>query len=410
MKTPFTITLVMAAAVLIPTFAGATSLSGKGSFSDQSANPPPTPPPLTKRDVVKKYVKSCGKKKAKEANCDKIRKDVIEIVKESLHTLGSSAKHTYVPIIVKFFKSDEVVLRIAAADAIGMIGPQDSDVDVLAPLANDPVPDVRRAVSQMILRGKGSAITLLGQRTLSGEIGLTPETPPDPGKFKLPVAPGSTYLFYTSDATFGRLSYIAKNMTELAAFFKGKAKGGPMKLNEFQDQFRYQLNDEEEARERAQKEKSKQLEKQLANLKPDPANPAYMEKILQAQFANTSQLVAMSLDMYRRELYEAPTVYVLEERQIGQRTYPTKYAVLYQDLILKHPGYRLSWLTEPDEAIKAVQTATLAEEKQEQVDKKEAEALKKREAAQEAMEKKKDAAEKKQFKKGQADLEKELGF
>ncbi|HEY5446220.1 MAG TPA: hypothetical protein VIJ87_17490, partial [Pyrinomonadaceae bacterium] len=132
MKTPLTIILVMTVAVLIPGFAVATSLSGKGPVTDPSSNPPPQPPPLTKRQVVKKYVKSCGKKPAKEANCDTLRKDVVGIVKDSLHTLGSSTKRAYVPTIVKFFKNDEVVLRIAAADAMGMIGPQDQDMDALA--------------------------------------------------------------------------------------------------------------------------------------------------------------------------------------------------------------------------------------------------------------------------------------
>ncbi len=47
-------------------------------------------------------------------------------------------------------------LRIAAADAIGMIGPQDQDVETLTSLANDPVPDVRRAVSQAVMHGKGA--------------------------------------------------------------------------------------------------------------------------------------------------------------------------------------------------------------------------------------------------------------
>jgi len=148
MKTPLTIILVMTVAVLIPGFAVATSLSGKGPVTDPSSSPPPQPPPLTKRQVVKKYVKSCGKKPAKEANCDTLRKDVVGIVKDSLHTLGSSTKRAYVPTIVKFFKNDEVVLRIAAADAMGMIGPQDQDMDALATSANDPVPDVRRAVAQ----------------------------------------------------------------------------------------------------------------------------------------------------------------------------------------------------------------------------------------------------------------------
>ncbi|NOT22808.1 MAG: hypothetical protein HOP22_08780 [Nitrospiraceae bacterium] len=394
--------LFLASLVSIPVHAGATTLGGSDASPKEAV--------LSKGEVVAKYISGCRTKPSKEGNCDKIRKDAVEILREDLHTLGSSAQRTYMPALLDIFKSNEPELRIAAADAIGMIGPQDSDVDMLAPLANDPVPDVRRAVSQMIFRGKGSAITLLGQRTQSMQMGLTPETPPDPGKFKLPVVPASTYLFYTSDATFGRLSYIAKNMTELATFFKGKTKGGPMKLDEFQDKYRYQLQDEQEVRNRASEERGKQLDKQLANMKPDATNPAYMEKILQAQSANTGQLIAMSLDMYRRELYEAPTVYVLEERQIGQRTYPTKYAVLYQDLILKRPGYRLSWLAEPDEAIKAVQTATLAEEKQDEARKKEDEALKKRQEALDNLTKKKDEQEKSKFKKGQADLEKELGF
>ncbi len=110
---------------------------------------------------------------AKEEECGKVRKDAVEIVKEDLHTLGSSADRTYMPTILKIFKNDDVELRIAAADAIGMIGPQDSDVDALIPLTNDPVPDVRRAVMQMVARGKGPALTLLSQRIVSMRSGNT---------------------------------------------------------------------------------------------------------------------------------------------------------------------------------------------------------------------------------------------
>ena len=55
----------------------------------------------------------------------------------------------------------------------------------------------------------------------------------------------------------------------------------------------------------------------------------------------------MSFDSYQSNLYGAPTVYVLEERQIGQRSYPTRYVVVYQELALRRPGYRLSWMTVP---------------------------------------------------------------
>ena len=385
----------------LPGPAWATSLPGEGT-------PPGTAPsPSPRGETVKKYLAGCRSKPVKEANCDLLRKGAVEILKEDLHTLGSSADRTYMPTMLKVFKSDETVLRIAAADAIGMIGPQDQDVDSLVPVTNDPVPDVRRAVVQMISRGKGSAIALLGQRTMSMRTGLTPEAPADPGKYSMPVAPESTYLFYASDAAVGRLSYVAKGMNEATAFFKGKAKKGPYKLEEFQEKYRYQLQDEEQARDRAQEEKAKELER----IKPDPTNmkalTEYMEKVQSVQAGRTTMML---LDSYQPTLFGAPTVYVLEERQIGQRSYPTRYVVLYQDQALKRPGYRLSWMTVPDDAVKAAQAASIVNEKQEEAQNKQAEAMKKREEALQDMVKKKDEQEKKKFKKGQSDLEKELGF
>ena len=118
----------------------------------------------------------------------------------------------------------------------------------------------------------------------------------------------------------------------------------------------------------------------------------------------------MYLDSYQANLYGAPTVYVLEERQIGQRSYPTRYVVVYQELAFRRPGYRLSWMTVPDDLVKTAQAASLAEEKEELALTKENEALKKKEKALDARTKKKDEVEQKKFKKGQADLEKELGF
>ena len=414
MKTPLTIILVMAVAVLIPGFAVATSLSGKGPVTDPSSSPPPQPPPLTKRQVVKKYVKSCGKKPAKEANCDTLRKDVVGIVKDSLHTLGSSTKRAYVPTIVKFFKNDEVVLRIAAADAMGMIGPQDQDMDALATSANDPVPDVRRAVAQAIMHGKGSVITLLGRRVASSQqkTGLTPDVPPDASKFSMPVAPDTTPLFYEGDPTLGWLSYVSKGTDGAAAFYKGKAKKGPLKLDEFQRTYRYQLQDEQEALDKATEAEIKKLEQEK---KPDPANlQATTEYFQKLQSATVKRMATMIRQQFQPEFFGAPTVYVLEERQIGQRSYPTRYVVLYQDLLLKRPGYRLSWSTVSDDAIRAAQVASLKEQKEgearQAATKREEEAAKKREAELDSLTKKKDATEKKQFKKGQSDLEKELGF
>ncbi|SLM46513.1 exported protein of unknown function [Nitrospira japonica] len=373
-----------------------------------AAQPAAGAAPSPKTVLVKKYLDDCRAQSSKEASCDKLRKDAIDILTDDLHTLGSSADRVYFLSILPVFKSDAPELRIAAADAIGMIGPQDGDVDVLAPLANDPVPDVRQAVSQMIGRGKGTALSLLKQRLISMRTGRVPDRPADPTKLGLPVAPNSLYLFDWSDESLGRLSYLAKNMNEAASFFKGKAKKGPFPLEEFKDKYRFQFQDEEEAMRSAQEAEAKQMEQSKP---PDPTNvQAYTEFMQKIASVGARQGGRLLLDSYQPNLFGSPTVYVLEERQIGQRSYPTRYVVLYQEQALRKPGYRFSWMTATDDAIKTAQVASLAEEKQELANKAENEAQKKKAAELEALTKKKDAAEKKQFKKGQDDLEKALGF
>jgi hypothetical protein len=164
----------------------------------------------------------------------------------------------------------------------------------------------------------------------------------------------------------------------------------------------------------AQQAAGKKLESEQP---PDPAKNmeayvAYMQKL--GSVSTQGSMGKMMFDLYQQNLYGDPTVYVLEERQIGQRSYPTKYAVVYQELAFKRPGYRLAWTTVPDDALKAAQVASLKEQKEEEAhqaaSKKNEEAAKKREAELDSLTKKKDDAEKKTFKKGQSDLEKELGF
>jgi hypothetical protein len=364
--------------------------------------------------IVAKYLRDCSGKGVKDASCDKLSKNFVDILKEDLLTLGSTADRKYIPDIVRLFrKRPEVELRIDAAHALGMIGPEDSDVKMLVPMTNDPVPDVRYAVFNMIPRGKGKALDLLKERIARQNPGQELEKPADPAKFSMPVAPDSVYLFESSDATKGRLSYLAKGKTEPAQFFKTKAKKGPYKWDQFKEQYHYQLQDEDEALNQAQQAAGKQLENEKP---PDPTNlqafTDYMQRMQSVSMQGS--MGRISFDSYQSNLYGAPTVYVLEERQIGQRSYPTRYVVVYQELALKKPGYRLSWTTVPDDALKAAQVASLKEQKEEEAlkasTKREEEAAKKREAELESLSKKKDAAEKKQFKKGQADLEKELGF
>ena len=406
------VSVAAAGAVLIgvlgalPMPSRATSLKGMESTPEQIQPPSPSSAPGNKQNIVGQYVNQCANKPAPADPCDKIKKDAIESFKEDLRTLGSSANRTYFPAILGIFKSSEPELRIAAADAVGMIGPQDQDVDALAPLVNDPVPDVRQAVSQAISHGKGSAISLLAKRAPQLKSGRTPETPADAGKYSFVVAPDSTYLFYDSDPSVGRLSYVTKG--DAGAFFKAKAKKGPFKLDEFQDNYRYQLQDEEHALDQAQDAHAKRMESVKP---PDPTDTqAFLQYMQNVKSVSMGRNRKMALDSYQPALLGSPTVYVLEERQIGQRSYPTRYVVTYQDLALKRPGYRLNWMTVPDESIKTAQATSLAQEQEDLARQKESEANKKRADELDSLTKKKDATEKKQFKKGQSDLEKELGF
>lgn len=405
MKLPSTLLtrlLVISCSIIFPFYPSHSQPAGS-SGSDPAVSP--------KTEAVSTYLSNCRNNAEKAPECTKLRKDAVEILQEDLRTLGSSADRSYILTIVPIFQTEEAELRIAAADAIGMIGPQDPDVEFLIPASNDPVPDVRRAVSQAIARGKGNAFSLLGQRLLSsGKTGLTPEVPPDAGKFGMPVAPDSVYLFDSGDATKGRLSYVARGKTDPGQFYKAKAKKGALKWEQFKELYRYQLQDEDEALNQAQQAAGKQLGNEKP---PDPATnmEAYVEYMQKLGSVSTQGSMGRAyFDNYQPNLYGAPTVYVLEERQIGQRSYPTKYVVIYQEQALRRPGFRLSWMTVPDDLVKTTQATSLAEEKEELANKAESEALKKKEAELDALTKKKDAAEKKKFKKGQEDLEKALGF
>ena len=384
--------------------------SPPSSASTSAATPAASTPD---DEAVDRYLETCLGKPTTPL-CDQLTKKAVEIFKEDVLTLGATADREYMPLLFQVLRSREAELRIAAAHAIGMIGPLDTDADALAPLTNDPVPNVRRAIADLLGAQKGNAFALLKQRLFVTRTGLTPDQPVDAAKFSMPLMPDSAYLFDYSDATKGRLSYVAIGKSDPGQFFKAKAKKGPFQWDQFKELYRYQLRDEDEALDQAQQAAGKKLENERP---PDPATNmeayvAYMQRL--GSVSTQGSAARIGFDAYQSNLYGTPTVYVLEERQIGQRSYPTKYAVVYQELAFKRPGYRLGWTTVPDDALKAAQVASMKEQKEEEAlkaqTKREEEAARKREAELESLTKKKDAAEKKQFKKGQSDLEKELGF
>jgi len=387
--------------------AWATSLAAHPLSQETAAKESP------KNEIVKTYMATCRAKPVKQAECNRVRKEAIAIIREDVLTLGSSANIIYLPTLLPIFKSEEPDLRIAAADAVGMIGPSESFFANFVLIANDPVPDVRKAASQMLQHGKGETLSLLARRTgTSLQAGRTPETPPDAKKYGMPVAPDSTYLFFASDVTQGRLAYVTKkSMKDYQAFFKQKSKKGPLELQAFTEMYEKALNDEQQVREQAQEETMARFNQaqeeamaQMFSQKP-PTDSSKMDanqkQMEQVQSAMAAQNQFMLDELYPADFFGSPKIYVLEERKIGQRNYPTKYVVLYEDKALKRPGVRLCWMTASDQAIKSAQTTSLMEEALEE------------QAPQEDIApiiKEKSEKERKKFKQEQLDLEKELGL
>ena len=356
-----------------------------------------------KDELVGKYLSTCRTKPMKPAECATVKKEAIDILKEDLRTLGSSANKVYLSTILPVFKSDEPDLRIAAADAVGMIGSLESDLEYLSVLANDPVPDVRKAASQMLQHGKGQSLALLARRTAAtAHSGRMPDTLPDPKKTGMPVSPDSTYLFFASDVTQGRLGYVTyKTLKDTMAFYKQKAKKGPLDLEAFTQTYEKALEDEQHAREQAQQEAMANI---LSHQPPtDPSNmEAFLKQLEQSQTVAASQAIFMGEELYPKDIFGSPKVFVLEERKIGQRIYPTKYVVLYEDQALKRPGFRLCWMTLSDQAIKTTQMTSMM-----------GEAMEKNVPQAEDIVpglKEKSEKERKKFKEEQLDLEKQLGL
>lgn len=390
------IALVLVCVQALSHTAWATSLTAYPLSQEIAANESP------KNEIVKTYVATCRAKPIQQADCDRVRKEAIAILKEDVLTLGSSANVLYVPTLLPIFKSDEPDLRMAAADAIGMIGPSELYFAHLALLANDPVPDVRKAASKMLQHGKGEALALLARRTASSErSGRTPDTLPDPKQVGMPVAPDSTYLFFASDILQGRLSYVTKNsMKDTLGFFNQQAKKGPMDLEAFTQTYEKALEDEQNAREQAQQETMANMFSQEPPTDPSKME-AYLKQLEQSQTAMASQMMFMGEELYPRDIFGSPQVYVLEERKIGQRNYPTKYVVLYEDQALRRPGFRLCWMTVSDQTIKKTQMNSMMGEVFEN------------QGPQEEIAppiKEKSEKERKQFKQEQLDLEKQLGL
>lgn len=105
---------------------------------------PVVDPDAGKAELVQRFVQ------AGSASDPKLRTDAVAVLKDDIETMGATANPGYLPILAKVLGSDEPELRLAAVDAMGMIGPTDAETPAITRLLNDPVPDVAAAARRAL--------------------------------------------------------------------------------------------------------------------------------------------------------------------------------------------------------------------------------------------------------------------
>lgn len=170
------------------------------------------------------------------------RQRAVQILREDLQRLGSTANHRHMPVLMKIAREGEPELRAAAAEAMGMIGPRESEMDALVGALNDPVREVREAALAALGQVKGSERAPLlvklardsaAQRSQQGGR-YQPQPEPDEKKLGAPLYPGATYLHYASDAEAGRAAYAAPDpLQKVLEFYAAKTGRAAMDAEGF---------------------------------------------------------------------------------------------------------------------------------------------------------------------------------
>lgn len=80
----------------------------------------------------------------------KERAAAVEVLKDDIRTMGATADPAHLPVLIKLLRSDVPELRLAAADAIGMIRPTAVETADLLKLAQDPSAPVANAARRAL--------------------------------------------------------------------------------------------------------------------------------------------------------------------------------------------------------------------------------------------------------------------
>jgi hypothetical protein len=357
---------------------------------------PSAPTPDGKDRALDEYLACRGSKPPRE--CEGLRSYAVEVLRDDVLLLGSSADPAHLPPLAKLLASDAAELRAAAADAIGMIKPTAAEVPALAVALDDPVPAVRGAALRALEQSNDPAAGRLVKRAPRDQgKALKPDPVPDAkATGGTPLYAGAKYLYFASQPAKGLLVFTTPDPpAKVTAFYAGGAqKRQAISLDQLSDAYaklpeeRFRAEQKQKAadvqamakgaeQKRAEADAqamAKEAKEIMAGMKPGQMpNPEQMRKLMElsqrAQAGSAPNMANMQQELqtrsqamadlqrqgymppgdvaeYAKEFgdearYGSPTAVVLSETQTPYGPAPLRLAVVYEDHLLGQTGIAL---------------------------------------------------------------------
>ncbi len=243
-------------------------------------------------------------------------------------------------------------VRASGAGALGHFSPGAEDTALLRDLLNDPVPLVRRAAQGAIQQSSDPAARPLAQRARSNQSdGVRPQKAPAAEELKVPLYPGTRFLFFASNLPEGQSEFETGDAYDkVVAFYAGKFGAG-MTFEEFEAQGKASGKAQGKASRKAQgmpdlnsPEMKSQMEAAMdaqkayqdaisAGKSPQDAARAMVSAMAKNAPANLSRI---SSALRQKEVYGSPRLFVVEKGVVPAA--PARLVAVYNDLLLGKTG------------------------------------------------------------------------
>lgn len=302
----------------------------------------------------------CMPKSDSKGPCAALRSRAIQILSEDLSYLGLSRKPEDRALLTQALRSPEPELRAAAAYAIGMRVPLETEVPALLGAINDAVPVVREKVWLALRASNDPRAQAALERISSKGEGTLAETPLTMAMLGVPAYSGSTYLFFASAPKERRAEFAtADPVSKVVAFYRSKTAKAPMSLDAFSSAYAarsgsvpsFQSNrgsgsSMPDADQMAQamamaQQMAKEMAKETEGKSPEEAQRALAR-------GAAAQQAPLPTERYgNAELYGAPQVIVLDEAKFMGATRPLHYLVVFEDKVFGTTGIAVHYVITP---------------------------------------------------------------